>query len=233
MLAKSPRCTRGPKPFVSDNLPAVDECLLLDLAQRDDFGRTVGQPQDFCNHEQRTGGLLQDATSDSLISAVAQVAPPLLQQRASTLAHQNTWAIEQSFKHGRASERGRAKDGGSTMRTEVMWRPPGEERRQQRRSGAGRHITVVATQPKLCDGPHNVGHIDRGGPIDARRPRPPSVHSVRAGERFRHRAILNTGPTGPRINREGRTRPSRNPWVGVSGAGARVRAPRDGATPGA
>ena len=32
------------------------------------------------------------------------------------------------------------------MRTEVMWRPPGEERRQQRRSGAGRYITVLTTQ---------------------------------------------------------------------------------------
>src|SRR5215471_14152504 len=148
MLAQGLPCTRGPKPFVSDKLPAVEDCLLLDLAQRDDFGRTVGQPQDFCNHEQRTGGLLQDATSDSLISAVAEVAPSLLQQRASTLAHQNTWAIEQSFKHGRTSERGRAKDGGSTMRTGVMWRPPGKERRKKRRSGAGRHITVLATQPK-------------------------------------------------------------------------------------
>ena len=112
MLAKRLRCTRRTKPFVSDNFPAVEECLLLDLAQRDDFARTVGQPQDFYNHEQKTGSLLQDATSYSLISAVAEVAQSLLQQRASTLAHQNTWAIEQSFKHGRTSERGRAKDGG-------------------------------------------------------------------------------------------------------------------------
>jgi hypothetical protein len=44
MLAKRLRCTRGPEPFVSDNLPAVEECLLLDLAERDDFTRTVGQP---------------------------------------------------------------------------------------------------------------------------------------------------------------------------------------------
>src|SRR5271166_1029108 len=152
MLAKHLCCTRGTKPFGSDNLPAVEECLLLDLAQRDDFARAVGQPQDFCNHEQRTGGLLQDATSYSLISAVAEVAQSLLQQRASTLAHQNTWAIEQSFKHGRTSERGRAKDGGSTMRTGVMWRPPGDERRQQRRSGTGGHITVLATQPQQIGG---------------------------------------------------------------------------------
>ena len=33
-----------------------------------------------------------------------------------------------------------------------MWRPPGEERRQQRRSGAGRHITVLATQPQQIGG---------------------------------------------------------------------------------
>jgi len=33
-----------------------------------------------------------------------------------------------------------------------MWRPPGEERRQQRRSGAGRHITVLATQPEQVGG---------------------------------------------------------------------------------
>src|SRR5260221_5892749 len=117
MLAKRLRCTRGTKPVVLNTLPAVEECLLLDLAQRDDFARAVGQPQDFCNHEQRTGCLLQDATSDSLISAVAEVALSLLQQRASTLAHQKTWAIEQSFKHGRTSERGRPKDGGATMKT--------------------------------------------------------------------------------------------------------------------
>src|SRR5437016_4190917 len=86
MLAKRLRRTRGTKPLVSDNLPAVEECLLLDLAQRDDFARAVGQPQDFCNHEQRAGNLLQDATSCSLISAVAEVAQSLLQQRASTLA---------------------------------------------------------------------------------------------------------------------------------------------------
>src|SRR4051794_31670165 len=165
LLAKRLRCVRGTKPFVSDNLPAVEECLLLDLAQRDDFARAVGQPQDFCNHEQRAGNLLQDATSCSLISAVAEVAQSLLQQRASTLAHQNTWAIEQSLKHGRTSERGRTKDGGSTMRTEVMWRPPGKERRKQRRSGAGRHITVLATQPTLCDGSHNCGHIDRSNQV--------------------------------------------------------------------
>src|SRR5262249_14806099 len=103
MLAKRLRCTRGTKSFVSDNVPAVEERLLLDLAQRDDFARAVGQPQDFCNHEQRTGSLLQEATSYSLISAVEEVAQALLQQRASTLAHQNTWTIEQSFKHGRTS----------------------------------------------------------------------------------------------------------------------------------
>src|SRR5262245_3512039 len=152
MLAKRLRSTRGPKPFVSDNLPAVEKCLLLDLAQRDDFARTVGQPQDFCNHEQRTGGLPQDAMSYSVISTVAEVAQSLLQQRASTLARQSTWLMEQPFKHGRTSERGRAKAGGSTMRTGVMWRPSGEERRQQRRSGAGRHITVLATQPKQSGG---------------------------------------------------------------------------------
>src|SRR6516165_12232680 len=99
MLAKRLRCMRGPKPVVSDTLPAVEKCLLLDLAQRDDFARTVGQPQDFCNHEQRTGGLPQDAMSYALISTVAEVAQSLLQQRAITLARQNTSAIEQSFKH--------------------------------------------------------------------------------------------------------------------------------------
>src|SRR5262245_48144670 len=31
MLAKRLRCTRGTKPLVSDNLPAVEECWLLDL----------------------------------------------------------------------------------------------------------------------------------------------------------------------------------------------------------
>src|SRR4051794_3130008 len=152
LLAKRLRCVRGTKPFVSDTLPAAEECLLLDLAQRDDFARAVGQPQDFCNHEQRTGGFLQDATSDSLISAVAEVAQSLLQQGTSTLAHQNTWTVEQAFKHGRTSERGRAKDGGLTMKTVVMWRPHGDERRRQRRSGAGRHITGLATQPTQIGG---------------------------------------------------------------------------------
>src|SRR5262249_55963915 len=95
MLAERLPSTPGTKPLVSDNLPAVEECLLLDLAQRDDFAGAVGQPQDFCTHEQRTGGLLQEATSDALISAVAEVAQSLLQQRASTLAHQNTWTVEQ------------------------------------------------------------------------------------------------------------------------------------------
>jgi hypothetical protein len=38
------------------------------------------------------------------------------------------------------------------MRTAVMWRPPGKERRKQRRSGAGRHITVLATQPPQIGG---------------------------------------------------------------------------------
>jgi hypothetical protein len=95
LLAKRLRRTRGTRPLVSDNLPAVEECLLLDLAERDDFARAVGQPQDFCDHEQRAGNLLQDATSCSLISAVAEVAQSLLQQRASTLPHQDTWTIEQ------------------------------------------------------------------------------------------------------------------------------------------
>src|SRR5690349_10193243 len=68
MLAKRLRRPRGPEPFVSDTLPAAAECLLLDLAQRDDFARAVGQPQDFRNHQQSTGGLLQDATRNSKIS---------------------------------------------------------------------------------------------------------------------------------------------------------------------
>ena len=55
------------------------------------------------------------------------------------------------------------------MRTKVMWRPPDDERRKQRRSGAGRHITVLATQPKLCDESHNGGVIDRGKSVQTRK----------------------------------------------------------------
>ena len=49
------------------------------------------------------------------------------------------------------------------MRTEVMWRPPGEERRQQRRSGAGRHITVLATQPQQIGGIALLAEVGRTG----------------------------------------------------------------------
>jgi len=54
------------------------------------------------------------------------------------------------------------------MKTGVMWRPSGDERRQQRRSGAGRHITVLATQPEQIGGMAIRAEVCRSVPDEAR-----------------------------------------------------------------
>jgi hypothetical protein len=90
------------------------------------------------------------------------------------------------------------------MRTGVMWRPPGDERRQQRRSGAGRHITVLATQPQQIGGIALRAEV--GGPTRA----------TDAFVSIGRRVLREPHPPDP-LCRE------RAEWGGPGGAEAKVR----------